>query len=90
MDARGHRPGSQNGAAADAETASAYRLVVLAYILAVSIPPIGLGLGIAVALRSSKTISKHGGWIIALSILAALAWVVIIGSGALNTASTDY
>ena len=81
---------SQNGAVSNAQSARAYRFVVLAYIIAVSMPPIGFILGIVVANRSSKMGSRHGAAIIALSIIAGVLWILIITSGALSTASTDY
>lgn len=82
-------PPAQNGSAPTVRTASAYRTVVLAYILAVSMPPIGFILGAVVALRFGKPTSKQGAWIMAVSIAAAVVWAVIIAGGALNTPSTD-
>ena len=67
-----------------------YRLVVLSYIMAVSMPPLGVILGIVVAIRSPRMTSKHGVWIIVVSILAALVWIPIILSGAFSTPSTDF
>jgi hypothetical protein len=81
---------SGNRAAANLRRDSVHRLVVLGYIIAVSMPPIGFILGIVVAIRSTKMNSKHGVWIIVVSIIASLVWLLIITSGALNTASTDY
>jgi hypothetical protein len=56
--------------------------------LAVSAPPIGFGLGIVIAVRFRNLRSKHGPWIIAISILASIIWILIITSGALNTTNT--
>jgi hypothetical protein len=81
---------SRNGAASNVRRDSVHRLVVLAYITAVSMPPLGFVLGIVVAIRSAKMNSKHGAWIIVVSIIASLVWILIITSGALSTASTDY
>jgi hypothetical protein len=81
---------SRNGAASNARRDSVHRLVVLAYIMAVSMPPIGFILGIVVAIRSAKMKSRHGAWIIVVSIIAAFVWILILTSGALSTASTDY
>lgn len=80
--------GSSNGAASNARRASAGRLLALAYIMAVSMPPIGFALGIVIALRFGKPRSKHGAWIIVISILASIIWILIITSGALNTTDT--
>jgi hypothetical protein len=84
------RFGSQNGRAPMGQRASASRLVVLAYIVAVSMPPIGFILGLIVAIRFDKPASKQGVWVIALSVVAALVWIAIIAGGALNTPSTDF
>jgi hypothetical protein len=66
------------------------RFVVLAYITAVSMPPIGFFMGIAFALRSSKVGSKHAPWIIAVSVIASVVWALIIAGGALSTPNTDF
>lgn len=90
-DPRGAAPvGSQNGRAPGGQSASAYRFVVLAYIVAVSMPPIGFVLGLILAVRFDRPASKHGMWVIAVSVLAALVWTAIIAGGALNTPSTDF
>jgi hypothetical protein len=81
---------SQNGRAPRGQTAGAYRLVVLAYILAVSMPPIGFILGLILAIRFTKPASRQGVWVIAVSIVAALVWTVIVAGGALNTPTTDF
>jgi hypothetical protein len=90
-DARGAAPfASQNGRAPKGQSASAYRFVVLAYIVAVSMPPIGFILGLVLAIRFDKPASRHGVWVIAVSIVAALVWTAIVAGGALNTPSTDF
>ncbi|MGP0052862.1 MAG: hypothetical protein ACLPZR_29060 [Solirubrobacteraceae bacterium] len=81
---------STNGATPTAWSAGAYRVVVLGYITAVSIPPIGLILGILIAIRPTRMNSKQGALIIVISIIASVAWILILTSSALNTASTDY
>ena len=81
---------SRNGAVASVRSESVHRLVVLAYITAVSMPPIGFILAIVLAIRSPKTNSKHAAWIIAVCVVASIVWLLIITSGALNSASTDY
>jgi hypothetical protein len=67
----------------------AERLVVLGYITAVAIPLAGLVLGIVVATRLGKTHPKHGARIIAISIVATIAWVVILTSNVINTTNPD-
>jgi hypothetical protein len=81
---------SQNGRTPMGQSASAYRLVVLAYIIAVSMPPIGFVLGLILAIRFDKPASKQGVWVVAVSVVAALVWAVIIAGGALNTTSSDF
>ena len=83
-------PAAQNGAVPTARNASIYRTVVLAYILAVSIPPVGVIMGAAIAIRFGTPTSRHGVLIIAVSIAAAVVWAAIIAGGALNTPSTDF
>jgi len=63
------------------------RVVVLAYILAGAFPPIGFVLGIGLGVR---THSKHWRWIVLVSIVAAVIWALIIGSGALSTTNEGY
>jgi hypothetical protein len=90
-DARWPAPvGSQNGRAPIGRSASAYRLVVLAYIVAFSMPPIGFVLGLIIAIRFDRPASRQGVWVIAVSIVAALIWTAIVAGGALNTPSTDF
>ncbi len=79
-----------NGAASNDRGASLRRLVALAYILAISIPPLGLILGITLILRPGRQYAKHGIGIIGLSIIASIVWIVIFTSGALNASTTSY
>jgi hypothetical protein len=80
---------STNGASAGVRNERARRLVVLAYITAVALPLIGLILGIVVATRPSKAYSKHGAWIIMLSIVAGVAWIAVFASGVFTSPSND-
>jgi heme A synthase len=86
----GANPAPQNGSAPTVRSARIDRTVVLAYILAVSIPPVGFILGAVVAIRFGKPTARHGALIITVSIVAALVWAAIIAGGALNTPSTDF
>lgn len=79
-----------NGAASNVRRNRARRLVALAYILAISVPPLGFVLGIVVLLGSSMASSKHGVLIIVVSVLAAVVWVLLLTSGTLNTTDTGY
>jgi len=80
---------SSNGATADVRSDRAHRLVVLGYITAVALPLIGLVLGIFVATRGTKATSKHGLWIIVVSIVASVAWILVFTSGLLTETNND-
>jgi hypothetical protein len=80
---------SSNGATAHGWSDRARRLVVLGYITAAAIPLLGLVLGIVVMLRPSKPNSKHGIWIIVVSIVASVVWVLVFASGALTSTSNE-
>jgi general stress protein CsbA len=67
------------------QSESIQRLVVLGYITAVAMPPVGLVLGIVLVIRLSAADSKHGVWIIAISIVALVVWLLVLASGAVNT-----
>ena len=81
---------STNGAASNPRRESARRVLALAYILAVAVPPIGFVLGIVIAVRFRNVRPWHGAAIIVISILASIVWIVIITSGALNTPTSGY
>jgi hypothetical protein len=82
---------SRNGAPPEARRARADRLLALAYITAVAMPPIGFCLGIVIIFRFGRLRSKHGLWIVVISIVASIIWFLILTSGALNsTTTTDY
>ena len=81
---------SPNGASDRAWSQSFQRLVVLGYILAVAMPPVGFVLGIVVAVRGARVKSRHGMLIIPLSVIAAVAWVAILASGALTTPDQNF
>ena len=53
-------------------------------------PPIGFALGVFVALRYPRGTSKHGAWIVLLSLVAAVIWILIISSGALTATNGSY
>jgi hypothetical protein len=65
-------------------------LVVVGYITAVLMPLIGFILGIVVATRPAKVTSKHGAWIIVVSIIAFILWLAIIAHSAQSAATTTY
>lgn len=75
--------------AVPATTESAGGIVTVGYILAVLMPLIGFILGIVVATRPVKTTSKHGAWIIVVSVGAFIVWIAILAQGA-STATPTY
>lgn len=80
---------SNDGATANPWSDSRMQLVVLGYITAVAMPPIGFILGIVVGLRARNTASKHWMWIIMLSIVGGILWTLVFLSGALSSTSND-
>ena len=80
---------SRNGASANAVGDNWIRLVVLGYITAVALPPIGLIIGIVVGLRARNTGSKQWLWIILVSIIGGIIWILVFLSGALASTSND-
>jgi hypothetical protein len=73
-----------NGASANLARETLNRVVVLGYITAVAMPPVGLIIGVVVAVRLSRPDSRRGLWIIALSIIAAIGWAVTLATGVVN------
>jgi hypothetical protein len=79
---------SSNGGSAEGPSRGFSRLLVVAYILAFSLPPLGLVLGVIVALRLGKP--RHAIWIVLISLVTAAVWVLLLTSGSFNNAGTDY
>lgn len=75
-------PSSLAGERSDEEGPGNTGLVVIGYVLAVFVPLAGFILGIVVATRPQKRLSKHGVWIVVVSIVVtALYIVVVLNSG---------
>jgi hypothetical protein len=72
----------------DVRDDSARRLLVLAYVTAFAIPPLGFILGVVVAVRL-RAYSRHALSIIAISLVAAVIWVLVFSSGVLTTESNN-
>jgi hypothetical protein len=64
------------------------QLIVLGYITAVAMPPIGVILGIVIAIRRG-ILSRHGAVIIVLSIIASVIWFSLLSSGVISSTSTQ-
>lgn len=62
-------------------------LVVVGYILAIVIPIVGFILGIVTITRPERAQSKHGIWIVVLSVIAFAAYVVIFMAVAAHAAA---
>jgi multisubunit Na+/H+ antiporter MnhE subunit len=73
------------------EQQSAGALVPVGYILAVVMPLVGFVIGIVVATRPQKVTSKHGAWIIVVSVIAFIIYFAIIINAAQSaTTCTGY
>ena len=80
---------SSNGASGRTPSAGPSRLVVLGYITAFALPLLGLVLGVVVATRPARSTSRHGRWIIGISIIASVVWALVFTSGVLTSTSND-
>jgi hypothetical protein len=60
------------------------RTVALGYITAIAIPPVGLIIGIMLVRRPAQPLRRHALWIIVISVIAAVVWVAVFASGAIN------
>jgi hypothetical protein len=65
------------------------RLIVVGYITAIGMPPIGLIIGI-VLLLGPRVRSRHGLGIVLASLIGVLIWVVVVDSGALTSTNQGY
>jgi hypothetical protein len=81
---------SRNGSTRAPSGDGVQRLIVVSYILAVAMPPLGLILGIGLALRMRTNRSRHAAWIILVSIFAGIVWIAIIASGGLTATNNSY
>jgi hypothetical protein len=80
---------TNNGSRSHSNQITIQRLVVVGYILAFAMPPLGLAIGLVTMVAPSVR-SRHGVWIVLASILAAGIWALLIGSGALNDTNQGY
>jgi len=82
-------PASRNGSTPRSTSATIQRVVVVGYITAVAMPPIGFILGIVLTL-GARVKSRHGPWIVAASVVGASIWALLISSGALTATNQGY
>jgi hypothetical protein len=81
---------STNGRPSGAGKPRIDRLVVLGYVVALGMPPVGLVVGIIGAVRSGRAGSWHALGIILVSIVSAAIWASIIASGGLTATNSSY
>ena len=70
-------------------TPTVQRLVVVGYISAIGMPPIGFIIGI-VLLLGSRVKSRHGLGIVLASVIGVLIWFIVVSSGALTSTNQGY
>jgi hypothetical protein len=80
---------SNNGSRPHPDPTTIQRIIVVGYILAVAMPPLGVVIGLGLLL-SARVRSRHGAWIVLLSIGAAVIWAVVISAGALKDTNQSY
>lgn len=80
---------SSNGRSSHRRDPGTDRLLALGYITAIAIPPVGIVIGIVIAVRLGRPYSRHVGWIVGLSIVAAVIWFLILSSNVINTSTND-
>jgi hypothetical protein len=78
-----------NGSGPYSASRTLQRIVVLGYILAVAVPPLGFAIGLVLTVPS-RSRSKHGAWIMLVSLAAAAIWALLISAGALKDTSQGY
>jgi hypothetical protein len=80
---------SNNGSRSRSREVTTQRLVVVGYILALAMPPLGFAIGLVLML-SAGVRSKHGVWVVLVSLVAAVVWALMISSGALTATNQGY
>ena len=80
---------SDNGSRSRSKQVTVERLIVVGYILALAMPPIGFAIGFVLVLSPSVR-SRHGVWIVVVSIVAAVIWALMISAGALKETNQGY
>jgi hypothetical protein len=80
---------SNGGSRSRSKQVTIQRLVVVGYILAVAMPPVGFAIGLILILLPDGR-STPGLWMVLVSIVAAVIWAVMISAGALTATSQGY
>ncbi len=80
-----------SGAPIQTRSGKVERLVVLGYILAVMIPPLGVLFGLGASIRPGPVNRRHATIILAVALVACVVWVLVLRSGAVsNSSDTSY
>jgi uncharacterized membrane protein len=74
----GNQPAHEQARAPDGAVAGYSRLDVAGYILAFVLPIFGLAVGIVLVRRTRGQSSKHGVWIIAISLIVGVLFVAAL------------
>lgn len=82
-------PASRNGSPPRPTTSTVQRLVVVGYITAIGMPPIGFSIGIVLML-AARVRSKHGPWIVLASVIGVLIWILVVNAGTLSSTDQSY
>ncbi len=72
---------------AEVEQGGTSALVVLGYVLAVFVPFVGFVLGIIAATRPARAVSKHGVWIILVSVVMFFLLLYLLTGSSSNGSS---
>jgi ABC-type nitrate/sulfonate/bicarbonate transport system permease component len=80
---------SNNGSRPRTKQVTIQRIVVVGYILALGMPPLGFVIAL-VLIFSPSVRSRHGPWILLISIVAAVVWALLISAGALDATNQGY
>jgi hypothetical protein len=78
-----------NGSRPYSHPTALQRAVVVGYILAVAVPPLGFATGLVLML-APRLRSRHGAWIALLSIAAGVVWALLVSAGALKDTGQGY
>lgn len=79
----------RNGSHAAPRRQTIDRLVVLGYIAAISMPPIGFVLAVVIGFRDTQANLKHALLIFTLGLIACALWALAISSGALTATDSS-
>jgi Tripartite tricarboxylate transporter TctB family len=82
-------PASRNGSAPRPTTQTTQRVVVVGYIVAIGMPPLGFIIGLVLAL-APRVRSRHWWGIVLVSVIGVLIWIVVVDSGTLNSTNQSY